>query len=143
MIRQTSIDAYKKIKADGTLSKRRLEALEAVVFTGGNKTHNELQKWLCDTYPTLYPPNYRNNMVARLGELRDRGVIRETGERECTLSGIRCITWESTDEQPLEIPAEVEEKTADEIWLCDKCMKWGRKHDYPCCLLPKLKAVMK
>ena len=51
-IRQTSIDCYNKIKAEGLLSKRRLEVYE-ILFHHGQLTANEIVRISKKTYTTI------------------------------------------------------------------------------------------
>ena len=100
MTRQTSMDAYRKIKSEGLLSKRRLEVYETL-FHFGPMTANE-------TFEKLYkkdigPKNAASNSAARFSELRDMGVIQEIGERKCSVTGMNVISWDVTSWLPTKI----------------------------------------
>lgn len=98
--RDTSREAYNTIRENGWLSKKRWEAYAALFHSEGDLTHNELQQ-LIEENKTKSEMVYRNNIVARLGECRDMGVVKETGERVCSISGMTCITWDVTCNLPV------------------------------------------
>ena len=90
--RQTSIDCYNQIKEEGLLSKRRLQAFEALLKIAPC-TATELQKSM----------NYNDggrDCIKRLSELRDLGVIYEKTERNCSITGRNVIEWDLTDNLP-------------------------------------------
>lgn len=100
MQRKTSLEAYNMIKDNGWLSAKRWQAYDALFHSKGNLTHNELQ---AEIEKKVSPNNrliYRNNIVARLGELRQMGVVDEKGERKCRISGMNCIIWDVNDKLP-------------------------------------------
>jgi len=92
-IRQTSIDCYNKIKANGLLSKRRLQTLEVLIKIAPC-TATELQNSMD------YNDGGRDCMK-RLSELRDLGVIYEKTERNCSITGRNVIEWDLTDKIPV------------------------------------------
>ena len=90
-IRQTSIDCYNQIKADGLLSKRRLEVYEAIL-KNAPCTSNEALK---DIYSGSH------GVGSRTTELRDLGVIYEKGIKKCSVTGRNVIEWDLTDKIPI------------------------------------------
>jgi hypothetical protein len=94
-IRQTSIDCYNQIKAEGLLSKRRLEVYEAL-YKNAPCTTNEALK---DIF--ISDGNYRSNEGSRTTELRDLGVIYERGIKKCSITGRNVIEWDLTDKLPI------------------------------------------
>lgn len=92
MTRRTSYAAYMKIEANGLLSKARL-AVYQELFQRGPMTAGELAESI---------NMVRNNCATRLAELRDRGVVAEVGERECTVTHKNVIVWDVTDKLPVE-----------------------------------------
>ena len=92
-IRQTSIDCYNKIKANGLLSKRRLQTLEVLIKIAPC-TATELQNSMD------YNDGGRDCMK-RVSELRDLGVIYEKTERNCSITGRNVIEWDLTDKIPI------------------------------------------
>jgi hypothetical protein len=97
MVRETSIAAYNAIKDNGLLSGRRFEVYE-FLFQHGPCTGNELlakMKLEIDRFNGNAP-----NVVTRLGELRDFGVVRELGTRKCNITGMTVTVWDVTDKLP-------------------------------------------
>jgi hypothetical protein len=100
MTRQTSIDCYNQIKANGLLSKLRLRALNAMLYSSPC-TAGELQSHID-----------RNQIQVKhswklLSQLRDLGVIYEKGIRKCNVTGKNVIEWDLTDKLPLKDKAPV------------------------------------
>ena len=91
--RQTSIDCYNKIKAQGLLSKRRFEVYEKLL-TIAPCTASELQK-------SMDYNNGGRDCMKRLSELRDLGTIYEKRERKCNVTGKIVIEWDLTDKLPI------------------------------------------
>lgn len=90
--RQTSIDCYNEIKKNGLLSKRRLQTLE-VLMKIAPCTASEVQN-------SMDYNNGGRDCMKRLSELRDRGVIYEVRNRECTVTKKNVIEWDLTDKLP-------------------------------------------
>lgn len=91
--RQTSIDCYNQIKAEGLLSKLRLRTLYAMLYSAPC-TAGELQDYID-----------RNKIQVKhswklLSQLRDLGVVYEKSERQCHITGRIVIEWDLTDELP-------------------------------------------
>jgi hypothetical protein len=96
-IRQTSIDCFNKINAQGLLSKRRFQTYKALIEIAPC-TASELQKSM----------NYNDggrDCMKRLSELRNLGVIYEKKERKCKITGRNVIEWDLTDKLPLNVKA--------------------------------------
>ena len=91
--RQTSIDCYNQIKAEGLLSKLRLEVLEAILRSAPCTSAEAMQGRLNST-------NILSQSRARFTELRDLGVIYEKGIRKCSVTGRKAIEWDLTDNLP-------------------------------------------
>ena len=96
--RQTSIEAYRAIRDGGLLSEQRFRVYE-YLFNYGPMTGNEINEALTD--PDCVSPSYHK----RLSELKDLGVVRETGERHCKVTGRNAIAWDVTDRLPKPKPA--------------------------------------
>ena len=92
-IRQTSIDCYNKIKANGLLSNKRFEVYEALCNLAP-----------CTSAEALSTMLSKNSAItssrARFTELRDLGVIYERRERNCSITGKMVIEWDLTDKLP-------------------------------------------
>jgi len=93
--RQTSIDCYNQIKAEGLLSKRRLEVYEAI-YNSAPCTSSEAMVGI------LNSTNVLTQSRARFTELRELGVIYEKGEKKCTITGRNVIEWDLTDNLPIQ-----------------------------------------
>jgi hypothetical protein len=75
--RQTSIDCYRQIQAQGLLSKRRFEVYEKLLAIAPC-TASELQK-------SMDYNNGGRDCMKRLSELRDLGAIYEKIARKCNV----------------------------------------------------------
>ena len=91
--RQTSIDCYNQIKAEGLLSKQRLAVYTSLLKMGKPSTAREV-------YSTM---NVEKQEATRFTELRNLGVIYEVGNRKCSITGRTAIEWDLTDRLPIEI----------------------------------------
>tara|TARA_R110000765_G_scaffold288000_1_gene384349 strand:- start:791 stop:1204 length:414 start_codon:yes stop_codon:yes gene_type:complete len=89
--RQTSIDCYNEIKANGLLSKRRLEVYEAILKNAPCTSNEALE----DVYSGSH------GIGSRTSELRGLGVIYEKGIRKCRVTGRNVIEWDLTDSLPI------------------------------------------
>ncbi len=92
-MRQTSIECYKQIKAEGLLSKRRLEVYEAILRNAPCTTNEALKYVQSGSY----------GVGSRTTELRDLGVIYEKQVRPCRVTGRNVIEWDLTDNLPKDI----------------------------------------
>ena len=91
--RQTSIDTYNQILAEGLLSKKRLEVFEAIM-KNATCTTNEATKDL---------PSGSYGIGSRTTELRKLGVIYERCVRKCKETGRNVIEWDLTDKLPKDV----------------------------------------
>lgn len=93
MTRQTSIDAYRTIMEDGTISKKRKEIYD-ILFRHGPLTANETFKILKkEKYGNL---SFDSNTHARFTELRDMGLTYEVRTRPCSVTNRSVIEWDVT-----------------------------------------------
>lgn len=104
MIRETSTEAYHKIKEDGLLSKRRFEVYD-YVFNNGPCTSKKAYKNLC-AYKITNPSSY----IGRFTELRNSGGLKEVGHEIDADSGMRCILWDVTKNIPVKADKKLETK---------------------------------
>lgn len=88
MTRQTSAEVYRRIEAEGLLSKQRWRAYEHI-YSKGPVTGSELNAGLAS-----------KSGHKRLSELQELGCVREVGIRECRVTGERVIAWDVTDTLP-------------------------------------------
>lgn len=109
MVRQTSIDAYNTIKANGLLKKRKWQ-IYSVLYDIGPATGGEVFKEMKERYSTTIPTN--SNTTTRLGELRDNGTVMELGNRVCSVSNQAVTLWDVTDGLPKKLG---KKKTKDQI----------------------------
>lgn len=96
-MRQTSVDAYNQIKSEGLLSVRRWETYDPL-YHHGPMTAGQVG--------LLLPGKGRaasGNVHARLGELRERGVVMELGTVICPVTQQRVILWDVTANIPLKL----------------------------------------
>ena len=113
MARETSINAFNKIKSEGLLPIRRWQVYD-ILYNHGPATGNELLIHFRKKYGTLYGNS--PVVTSRLGELRDCGVAQELGTKVCTITGQKVIEWDVTDSLPKVI------KTKGEYcFYCEKC----------------------
>lgn len=87
-MRQTSVEAYRKIKDSGVLSTRRWEAYHAL-FHHGPLTGQELARL------TGVP-----GMWKRCSELEQVGVVYNSCVRPCKVTGQEAIAWDVTANVP-------------------------------------------
>jgi hypothetical protein len=106
MTRETSIEAYMKIKESGLLSERRWEVYN-VVYNNGPLTSAEAFRILNAGRPIKNITQSR----ARFTELRDMGVFKEVGEKFCSITGHKVILWDVTSKLPIEISKPLPAKT--------------------------------
>lgn len=96
--RQTSIKCYYEIKENGSLSRNRFLVYEALVFStveGNPVTAAEIFHYLRVTNQS------RNNIAARLTELRQVGVAGEYGTKICPHTNQEVIAWLPVDKMPI------------------------------------------
>lgn len=93
-IRQTSIDCYNQIKAEGLLSKLRLRTLNAMLHSAPC-TAGELQNYIDKNQIQV------KHAWKLLSQLRDLGVLYEKTERKCKITGRIVIEWDLTDKIPV------------------------------------------
>lgn len=92
--RTTSINCYNQIKAEGLLSKLRLETLNAMLYSSPC-TAGELQSYIDQNQIQV------KHAWKLLSQLRDLGVIYEKSERKCKVTGRLVIEWDLTDKLPI------------------------------------------
>lgn len=90
MVRETSIEAYNRIKDEGLLSQRRFEVYTQL-YAHGPCTANELFKKTRGISQVS-----QANIQPRLNELVALGVAREVETRECQITGNRVLVYDVT-----------------------------------------------
>ncbi len=86
MARETSIEAYHRVKETGILSSLRLKVFEILCFHGP-MTANEMRQF--------GDPNANSGVYStRLSELREMKIVRESPKRPCKTTGYNAIVWD-------------------------------------------------
>lgn len=112
-VRSTSREAYRDVMDSGYVGRKQKEVYDGL-FTYGPATGTELY------YAMGWHRNpTHSNIVTRLGELRELGVVRESGKRECERTGKTAIVWDVTDGKPVK-------PTKPDLIECPHCE--GRGH---------------
>lgn len=99
MTRDTSIEAYRTIKENGLLSRRRWEVY-SLLYELGPTTAGEL--FTAGVSKKIWKDTVKSTICSRLAELRDDyGCAKETGaRRKCNSSGMNVIIWDVTSKVP-------------------------------------------
>lgn len=100
MVRETSQEAYFKIKDDGLLSERRWQVYD-VLFRFGPLTGNEALRHLKREHGV--GGGNAPSIVSRLGELRNSGCAYEVRTRSCSVTGMNVIEWDVTKNLPIKL----------------------------------------
>ena len=117
MTRQTSIDCYNQIKAEGLLSKRRLKVYRAIMKNAPCTTNEATKDLDSGSY----------GIGSRTTELRRLGVIYESGVRRCRVTGRNVIEWDLTDNLPKDIKLSTKtkkERTAEALIALRELYNW-------------------
>lgn len=108
MTRKTSIHAWESIQS--TLPASRARVLE-VVIRHPDMTGREIESRLAGQ-------RLSRKSNARLSELAQQGMVRESGIRECSITGRPVVTWRWTGRKtPLPLPKkrELKQLLAEEV----------------------------
>jgi hypothetical protein len=105
MTRDTSKEAFEKIKSNGLLSKRRFEVYD-LLYHFGPLTANETVRIALRTHPTANQASFN----ARFSELEVRNVIKQVGFKDDPISGNRTILWDVTSGLPTEPQKQITRK---------------------------------
>lgn len=115
MVRETSIEAYNTIVANGLLSKRRLEVYK-FLYNNGARTQNEVARH----YEIYYPGSSARTWGARFSELKNHGVIKEVGVKVDDITGHKGILWDVTANLPKPIVKKVIDKKVIDNMVFEK-----------------------
>jgi hypothetical protein len=88
--RETSIEAFYDAIDRGTILTRRMQVYAALREIP-NSTASETFTYISENRGQHL--RYDSNTATRFSELRNLGLIRETGTRLCRITGRKCITW--------------------------------------------------
>ena len=104
-VRDTSIEAYNKIKADGLLSRLRFDVYD-IIFHHGPMTQGECWR------DYFNHARQRHSVAPRFAELKRHRVIREVGNRPCGVTGMTAILWDVTSN----LPEKLEDRDPPQEW---------------------------
>ena len=107
MARQTSIDCYNQIKAEGLLSDLRFSVYDWL-YSNGPATAQEVTTGLANGSQD------HGSFSTRLSELRDQGAVKECGKVKSKTTSRTVIQWDVTDNLPVKIE---KKKTAKQLRL--------------------------
>lgn len=96
MIRNTSREAYEKIKANGLLSERRMQVYD-VLYVHGPLTQNETWKLVQEKYN---PEISKQSINPRFAEMELRTVVEVVGSKCCSVTKQKCLLWDVTPNLP-------------------------------------------
>ena len=97
-MRTTQVEAFTTIKENGLLSQLRFIVYEAIYMLQGETrgvTSGELDRYISERQG-----GWTRSASPRLSELVALGVIKEAGQRKCSVSGQTVIEYRSTGELP-------------------------------------------
>lgn len=109
MTRQTSIEAYHKIKNNGLLSKRRWQVYD-YLFQFGPQTAKQIMLGLSNSRSKFHGGTF----TGRLSELKRAGVVDDVGQIKCEFSGSTVYIWDITDQLPKKLTKQ-KELTAKQV----------------------------
>jgi hypothetical protein len=96
MTRETSIEAFNKIKENGLLSEKRLRVYE-ILFNNGPLIGADVSKIYSAKFGMVSKSETVRN---RLTELRNAGVVKEVGKSFDKHTGMKVILWDVTKHLP-------------------------------------------
>lgn len=111
LIRHTSIEVYHQIESEGLLSALRFDVYKTL-FHHGPLTQMELCRKISN------PIRQDRSYMPRFAELKKMGVIKEVGEKVCSITGRNVLLWDVTDKLPIKL--EKPERT-----ICSHCKGKG------------------
>lgn len=114
MIRETSVEAYNTIRDKGMLSKRRWEAYDGL-YKYGPCTGNELLRKIINQENGYHAVRTQTNIITRLSELRDMGCVKELGDTTCSVTKMKVILWDVTNNLPKKLTREIKETTKNKL----------------------------
>ena len=100
MIRDTSIAVYHQIKDENLLSRLRWEVYDCLYH------HGPLTQM--ETCRKLNNPNRQDrSYMPRFAELHNMGVIKEVGQRVCSITGREVLLWDVTNSLPRKLEKDI------------------------------------
>lgn len=110
-MRETSAVVYRQIKAEGLLSKRRMEVYNTI-FEHGPLTCGETVSRLQKISGVL-----QHSITPRFAELNTMDVIAVVGERTCAVTGRECLLWDVTNRLPKPLPKQERRRVWVNHWV--------------------------
>ena len=95
-VRDVSVEAYMKIKANGLLSKKLLQAYE-IFYHNGPLTSMQANIMFCQEFGAK---DNLNQFRATITHLCDKKVVRAVDETICGFTGMRVTRWDVTSGLP-------------------------------------------
>lgn len=139
MIRETTLEAHRHLRETNALSPMRMRVWEFLCECQENRGSFPTASELAAFMGTVKGAQSNQNVVTRLGELRDMGMVREHPKRDCTITGYAAYAWEAlAQDAPLKIEKVGKIKCkhcngtgfVDEEQIVFDLKTKGRKHDY-------------
>ena len=118
MLRETSLEAYRRLEASGGLSPLRLLVARDIAEHGPTtqtETTARLSAGKAQRFNNPYQP--------RFAELERFGVIAAVGEKACALTGRMEVAWDLTGNLPVKPPPRVTKVQAER----DRCLRVARE----------------
>ena len=92
-VRKTSAETYRAIKAEGLLSKRRMQVYE-FIYKNGPCTLKQICK-------ALVTNHNQSSFPGRVTELTQMGAVVDVGETTCEDTGRKVTLWQTTNKIPV------------------------------------------
>lgn len=116
MARETSIEAYRYLVESGKLSERRLQVYQ-ILFKYGPMSGG----MVVEKARAVLPISNSGTLNTRLSELREMGLAKEVGTKECEVTGRKVIYWDVTSEKEPK-PLKRKNKTKEKIDSFEKTL---------------------
>lgn len=110
-MKETSIETYHQIEAEGLLSELRMEVYKCL-YKNGPMTQMETCRKLNN------PKRQDRSYMPRFAELTQMGVISSIGEKICRVTGRTVLVWRTTDNLPVKLVKKIKIK-------CEHCKGTG------------------
>lgn len=115
MIRETTMQAIITLRETNALSPMRLKVFEALCEMQETKntypTASELAKYMGITKGA----QSNQNVVTRLGELKDMGLVQELDKKTCSITGFNAYAWKAL---PQDSPVKLEKPMKTKCPAC-------------------------
>jgi hypothetical protein len=107
MVRETSIEAYNRVKESGYVGRKQKEVYH-VVFYYGPMTSAECYAKMRELWPSQYLGiTVLTQSRARFTELREMGLLQEVGKRKCKVTRNTVLVWDVTNRFPVPLKKDV------------------------------------